>query len=78
MHTKIKHWEPDQPLPKYADRDTCASIVSHLLFPVMPRTIATWPLVARRPNRSVVYEVSEVLEFAKHKFNQATAYKQGL
>ncbi|NBX42761.1 MAG: DNA-binding response regulator, partial [Rhodobacteraceae bacterium] len=41
----------------------CASIVSHFHFPVMPRTIATWPLVARRPNRCVVYEVSEVLEF---------------
>ena len=77
MHTKIKHWKPDQPLPKYADRDTCASIVSHFHFPVMPRTIATWPLVARRPNRCVVYEVSEVLEIAKQKFNQATAYKQG-
>jgi len=64
MHTKIKHWEPDQPLPKYADRDTCASIVSHFHFPVMLRTIATWPLVSRRPNRNVVYVVDEVLSFA--------------
>ena len=77
MSDNAIRWKPDQPLPKYADRDTCASIVSHFHFPVMPRTIATWPLVARRPNRCVVYEVSEVLEIAKQKFNQATDYKQG-
>jgi len=77
MHTKIKHWKPDQPLPKYADRDTSASIVSRFHFPVMPRTIATWPFVARRPNRNVVYEVDEVLSFAKSKFDKSLAYKQG-
>ena len=77
MTAKNKHWHDDHALPKFADRETCAAIVSHFFFPIKPRTIATWPLVARRPNRCVVYEVNEVLEFAKHKFNQATAYKQG-
>ena len=77
MNAENKHWHDDQALPKFADRETCAAIVSHFFFPIKPRTIATWPLVARRPNRCVVYEVNEVLEFAKHKFNQATAYKQG-
>tara|TARA_B100001057_G_scaffold463580_1_gene517673 strand:+ start:461 stop:694 length:234 start_codon:yes stop_codon:yes gene_type:complete len=77
MTAKNKHWNGDQALPKFADRETCAAIVSHYFFPIKPRTIATWPLVARRPNRNVVYDVNEVLEFAKYKFNQSPTYKQG-
>ena len=77
MATKITYWHEDHPLPKFADRETCAAIVSHFFFPIKPRTIATWPLVARRPNRNVVYEVEEVLRFAKQKFNQSPSYKQG-
>lgn len=77
MTAKNKHWNDDQALPKFADRETCAAIVSHYFFPIKPRTIATWPLVARRPNRNVVYDVNEVLEFAKYKFNQSPTYKQG-
>ena len=76
MKDKVKHWQPDQPLPRYADRDTCAAIVTHFHFPVMPRTVATWPLVARRPNGRVVYKVEEVLEFASNKFKSAPVYKQ--
>ena len=77
MSKNVKQWTAVSPIPKYADRETCAAIVSHFHFPVMPRTIATWPLVARRPNRNVVYDVNEVLEFAKYKFNQSPTYKQG-
>ena len=77
MTAKNKHWNGDLALPKFADRETCAAIVSHYFFPIKPRTIATWPLVARRPNRNVVYDVNEVLEFAKYKFNQSPTYKQG-
>ena len=77
MSKNVKQWTAASPIPKYADRETCAAIVSHFHFPVMPRTIATWPLVARRPNRNVVYDVNEVLEFAKYKFNQSPTYKQG-
>ena len=77
MTAKNKHWNVDQALPKFADRETCAEIVSHFFFPIKPRTIATWPLVARRPNRNVVYNVEEVLRFAKAKFDQSSAYKQG-
>lgn len=77
MTAKNKQWNGDQALPKFADRETCAEIVSHFFFPIKPRTIATWPLVARRPNRNVVYNVEEVLRFAKAKFDQSSAYKQG-
>ena len=75
MPTKTLRWTADQPLPKYADRQTCAAIVTHFHFPVMARTIATWPLVARKPNRCVIYDVEEVLNFAQLKFQQAPAYK---
>ena len=76
MAAKITYWKEDRPLPKFADRDTCATIVSHFFFPVKPRTIATWPLVARRPNRCVVYDVSELLAYAQKRFNEAYSYKQ--
>ena len=73
---KTHGWTADKPLPLYADRKTCAAIVTHFLFPVMPRTIATWPLIARRPNRTVVYEVSELLSYATKRFDEAYKYKQ--
>jgi len=69
-------WTADKPLPIYADRKTCAAIVTHFLFPVMPRTLATWPLVARKPNRTVIYKVAEVLEYATKRFDEAYHYKQ--
>ena len=76
MTTKYKHWNGDQALPKFANRETCAEIVSHFFFPIKPRTIATWPLVARRPNRCVVYEVSELMAYAEKRFEDAYSYKQ--
>lgn len=76
MNATNKHWHDDKALPKFADRETCAAIVSHFFFPVKPRTLATWPLVARRPNRCVVYEVSELMAYAEKRFNEAYSYKQ--
>ena len=69
-------WTADKPLPVFADRRTCAAIVTHFFFPVMPRTIATWPLVARRPNGKVIYEVDELMAYAAKRFDQAYSYKQ--
>ena len=69
-------WSAGMPLPKFADRNTSAAIVTHFHFPVMPGTLATWPLVARKPNRAVIYEVEEVLKFAQLKVQQAPTYKQ--
>ena len=73
---KDYEWTAEKPLPLYADRKTCAAIVTHFLFPVMPRTIATWPLLARKPNGTVVYEVSELLSYATKRFDEAYKYKQ--
>ena len=69
-------WTADKPLPVFADRKTCAAIVTHFFFPVMPRTIATWPLVARRPNGKVIYEVDELMAYAAKRFDEAYSYKQ--
>jgi hypothetical protein len=69
-------WTADKPLPVFADRRTCAAIVTHRFFPVKPRTIATWPLVARRPNGKVIYEVDEVMAHAAKRFDEAYSYKQ--
>ena len=77
MSFKTSHWQPEQPLPKYADRATAAKIVSHLYFPIADRTLQTWPLTVRRPNRSAIYHVQEVLDLAEKKLQGAVAYKQG-
>ena len=71
-------WRPDQPLPKNANKITSAAIVSHFYFPVSPRTLETWPLTVRRPNRAAIYEVEELMRFAEQKYNNAFAYKQGV
>ena len=77
MAFKPSHWEPGQPFPKYADRKTLAKIISFERFPVSYRTLQTWPLIARRPNRAVVYDVNEALEYAQSKLDLAPCYKQG-
>ena len=77
MRTKKPTWTPNDPVPPYADRNTIAAIISHHLFPVSPRTIATWPLTISRPNRSAIYEVKEALDYAKRKLREAVCYKQG-
>ncbi|WP_340243488.1 hypothetical protein [Roseobacter sp. HKCCA2468] len=69
-------WHPDQPLPKYADKATAAAIVTHLFFPISPRTLEKWPLVVRRPNKAAIFEVAELLRHAERKFEAAPPYKQ--
>ena len=69
-------WSPDQPLPRYADRKTLAVIITHRCFPISPRTLERWPLTARKPNKAVVYDVTEALEYAEQQLNKAYAYKQ--
>ena len=77
MAFKPSHWEPGKPFPKYADRKTLAKIISFERFPVSYQTLQTWPLTARRPNRAVVYDVNEALEYAQSKLDLAPCYKQG-
>lgn len=70
-------WAPEQPLPKYADRKTLAAIITHHCFPISHRTLQTWPLTVRRPNRAAVYDVNEALEYAQTKLDKSVCYKQG-
>ncbi len=70
------NWQPGEPLPAYADRPTAAAIVTHHCFPISHRTIEKWPLTVRRPNKTCVYSVDEVLEVAERKLAEAYAYKQ--
>lgn len=69
-------WSPDQPLPRFADKATAAAIVSHHYFPISPRTLERWPLTVRRPNKAVVYEVTELMAIAEERLDGAYAYKQ--
>ena len=78
MAFKTSHWEPGNPFPKYADRKTLAKIISFECFPVSHRTIQTWPLTVRRPNRATVYDVGEALEYAQSKLDKSVCYKQGV
>ena len=77
MTFKKAKWEPDKPLPRFADRKTTADIISHFYFPVSPRTIETWSLKVRRPNRAAVLEVAEAMALAEQKLENAVTYKQG-
>lgn len=70
-------WTPGGPLPKYADRGTLAQIISFHCFPVSARTLRDWPLVARRPNKRVIYDVTDALKYAEGLIDAAPAYKQG-
>ena len=63
-------------LPSYADRVTLARIITDHFFPVSARTLRTWPLVAYRPNKRVVYNVDDALAYAAHKLETAPCYKQ--
>ena len=74
--TQHNQWSPDQPLPRYADRKTMVAIITHRFFPISPRTPERWPLTARKPNKSVVYDLKEGLEYADQQLNKAYAYKQ--
>lgn len=69
-------WSPDQALPRNADRKTLAAIITHRCFPISPRTLERWPLTVRKPNKSVIYDVTEALEYAEQQLNNAYAYKQ--
>ena len=64
-------------LPKRMDRQAGAALVTHYFFPVSPRTIEAWPLVARRVNGRALYETAELLAFAKAKFDAAPAIRGG-
>ena len=77
MTFKKANWEPDKPLPRFADRKATADIISHFYFPVSSRTIETWPLKVRRPNRAAVLEVAEAMALAEQKLENAVTYKQG-
>ena len=76
MSFKTSSWEPDKPLPRFADRKTTAAIVSFHYFPVSHRTIEKWPLTVRRPNRAAIYLVQEAMEYAEQKLSNAVCYKQ--
>ena len=69
-------WQPEQPLPQYADKATAAAIITHPFFPISPRTLERWPLTVRRPNKATIYEVSELMGYAEAKLRNAYAYKQ--
>ena len=69
-------WHPGQPLPKFADKTTGAAIITHLFFPISPRTLEKWPLTVRRPNKAAIFEVAQLIEIAEERLNAAPAYKQ--
>jgi|TARA_R110000764_G_scaffold118140_1_gene205582 hypothetical protein len=76
MSYKMSLWNPEFPLPKHADRKTLAAIITHHFFPISHRTLQTWPLTVRRPNRASIYNVEEAMAYAESKLSSAYSYKQ--
>jgi hypothetical protein len=54
-------WQPEQPLPTYADKATAAAIITHHFFPISPRTLERWPLTVRRPNKATIYDLRSTI-----------------
>lgn len=69
-------WRPGDPHPRYADRKTLATIISHEFFPISPRSLERWPLLVRRVNGRAVYVVKDALAVAEATMAAARAYKQ--
>ena len=58
---KTPAWQPEQPLPTYADKATAAAIITHHFFPISPRTLERWPLTVRRPNKATIYDLRSTI-----------------
>lgn len=69
-------WMPGQPLPKNADKVTGAAIITHLFFPISPRTLEKWPLTVQRPNKATIYQVAELCAVAQAKLDASPTFKQ--
>ena len=76
MQHNTTTWYPGLPHPRYADRKTLAAIITHRCFPISPRTLERWQLTVRKPNKSVIYDVTEALEYAEQQLSNAYDYKQ--
>ena len=63
--------------PPLVDRRTGAELVSHLVFPVSPRTLEGWPLVTRRVNGKALYDTVELLAYARAKVAAAPVVQGG-
>jgi len=60
-----------------AVHETLAQIITRRYFPISARTIRTWPLAVWHPNKKAVHRVSEALEYAEMKMQEASAVRQG-
>lgn len=64
-------------LPPRVNRRAAAKIVSHLFFPVSPRSIEAWPLAVRRINNHALIETKELLAVAQAKLDAAPVIRTG-
>ena len=67
----------NQSLPRRVDRKTGAQIVTHLHFPVSPRTLERWPLKWRNVNGRALVETIELLAEAQRRVDEAPEIRGG-
>jgi hypothetical protein len=72
----ITFWEPGQPHPCNADRDTLSRVITHEVYPVAPSTLRRWPLKVTKVGRKAIYNVEEALAEAKARLEAAPTYRQ--
>ena len=73
--TRLGSWKPGQPLPKRADRADLAKIITHEFGPISPRSLEKWPLLGRRFNGRMVFDVQPALKLAEERFRSSLERK---
>ena len=64
-------------LPVRVNRKVGASIISHYLFPISPRTLERWPVSWRRLNGRALVETDELLSEAQRRVDAAACIRGG-
>ncbi len=64
-------------LPKRVDRKAGAQLVSHMHFPISPRTLERWPLSWRRVNGRALVDTAELLAEAQRRVDAAPEIRGG-
>jgi hypothetical protein len=68
---KLSHSEDPADHPVRVNRREAAELVTHIFFPVSPRSLEVWPLTVRRVNGHTTVDTAQLFAIAKGKLAAA-------
>ena len=78
METDVAvHWQPGQPLPKWADKHTMAHIAYHHGEPISPDGLKFHPLKVTKPGRANLFDVAYALKYFESRIAAAGVHCVG-